>query len=164
MPFTISNHWLNPAEHLPSPNFDSRPDDASLDLIVIHNISLPPKHYGNNYIKDFFCNRLDCSAHPYFQGIKDLQVSSHLLIQRTGAVVQFVAFNQRAWHAGESSYQGRSACNDFSIGIELEGADDEAYENIQYHSLTQVVSCLLHRYDSLSGDAIVGHSDIAPER
>jgi len=162
--FTISDHWLRPAEHISSPNCDARPDEATLDLIVIHNISLPPKQYGNGYIQQFFCNELDCQRHPYFLEIKDLRVSAHLLIQRNGAVTQFVPFDKRAWHAGESNYKGRTVCNNFSIGIELEGADDEPYADNQYHTLTGVVRCLLHRYDGLSAEAIVGHSDIAPNR
>jgi AmpD protein len=115
-------------------------------------------------VRQFFCNQLDCSAHPYFQQLKDMRVSSHLLIQRDGAITQFVPFDQRAWHAGESNHRGRKACNDFSIGIELEGSDDEAYEDAQYTVLIDVVQCLLRNYTSLSPTAIVGHSDIAPTR
>ena len=161
---TITDHWLDQAERVLSPNCDQRPPSASLDLIVIHNISLPPKHYGGDHIKQFFCNQLDCDSHEYFAQLRTLRVSSHLLIDRRGQLTQFVPFNQRAWHAGVSSYQQRSACNDFSIGIELEGADDDPFVQAQYTSLIAVTQCLLNRYPSLTREAIVGHSDIAPGR
>lgn len=164
VPHTLTNHWLQQAEHVESPNCDQRPDGVSLDLIVIHNISLPPKEYGNNNIRRFFCNELDCDSHPYFSQLRDMRVSSHLLIQRNGAAIQFVPFDRRAWHAGVSDYYGREACNDFSIGIELEGCDDEPYEDIQYDNLIAIIQCLLQNYSSLSPEAIVGHSDIAPGR
>ena len=131
---------------------------------MIHNISLPPGCYGGYYIERFFTNRLDCNEHPFFEQIRGMQVSAHLLIPRTGAVVQFVSFNDRAWHAGQSCYAGRDNCNDFSIGIELEGCDDEPYSDVQYTVLTSVTALLLAHYPHLSADRIVGHSDIAPGR
>ena len=164
MRFSIANHWLNPAQREYSPNCDQRPAGATLDLIVIHNISLPPKQYGNDYVRQFFCNQLDYDLHPYFSHIKNLKVSAHLLIQRDGGVIQFVPFNERAWHAGESNFQGRSACNDFSIGIELEGSDDDPYTEQQYSNVFAIIDCLLQSYATLSARAIVGHSDIAPGR
>jgi len=162
--FSVSEDWLIPAERVPSPNCDQRPVASSLDLIVIHNISLPPKQYGTRKVLEFFCNQLDCNSHPYFAQLKDVRVSSHLFIRRNGDVVQFVPFNLRAWHAGQSNFQGRNACNDFSIGIELEGSDDDPFEAAQYDNLIAVVQCLLRHYPSLSAKAIVGHSDIAPGR
>ena len=162
--FTLRDHWLEPALHCLSPNFDQRPAATDVDLIVIHNISLPPNEYGGDYVQRFFCNQLDCSAHPYFEQLRDLRVSSHLFIRRNGELLQFVALNQRAWHAGVSQFEGRSACNDFSIGIELEGSDIEPYEDAQYGALAAVVACLLQHYPMLTSERIVGQSDIAPLR
>ena len=162
--FSIHQHLLQPANFLPSPNCDDRPSPDDVSLLVIHNISLPPGQFGNRYIEDFFCNQLDCTAHPYFDEIKSLRVSSHLLIKRRGEVVQFVPFDRRAWHAGQSEYGGRSACNDFSIGIELEGADDQEFTVAQYQQLAAIINTLLTCYSQLSRDRIVGHSDIAPGR
>ena len=162
--YTVTDHKLDQAEQIPSPNCDLRPSSATLDLIVIHNISLPPGQFGNGYIENFFCNQLNCDSHPYFESLRQMRVSSHLLINRDGKVIQFVAFNQRAWHAGQSCYQGRQACNDFSIGIELEGTDTDPYEMVQYSSLVAVTQALISTYPTLSIDAIVGHCDIAPER
>ncbi len=152
------------ARHVPSPNCDARPATVEPELIVIHNISLPPSAFGTPWIEKFFCNELDADAHPYFKEICDMQVSAHILIRRDGEVVQFVPFMKRAWHAGQSSYQGRECCNDFSIGIELEGTDHIPYENKQYEALGRVISTLLRAYPSLSAERIVGHSDIAPGR
>jgi len=162
--YTLRDHWLEQAERHVSPNCGSRPASVDIDLIVIHNISLPPEEYGNGNVARFFCNQLDCSAHPYFEHIKALRVSSHVFIQRDGNVIQFVPFDQRAWHAGVSQYRGRNACNDFSIGIELEGSDFDPYEDAQYRALAKVVNCLLDNYPTLTSEAIVGHSDIAPQR
>jgi AmpD protein len=132
----IESHWLIGARRAHSPNQDVRPIPAAeIDLLVIHSISLPPGSFGEAYIEQFFCNQLDPDAHPYFQGISHLRVSAHLLIYRSGETVQFVPFDQRAWHAGESQYQGRSGCNDFSLGIELEGTDKAPYTDTQYGSL-----------------------------
>lgn len=164
MLYSISNHWLDQAEHQLSPNCDLRPEQINLDLLVIHNISLPPGEFGGNQVVQFFCNQLDCDSHSYFDQLRKLKVSSHLFIKRDGSVIQFVPFNQRAWHAGRSSYCGRQECNDFSIGIELEGTDETPYEPIQYSNLVSITQSLLNTYQSLSQDAIVGHSDIAPER
>ena len=147
-----------------SPNHDLRPIEEDISLLVIHAISLPPGKYGGSYIEDFFLNTLNISKHKYFESIKDLKVSSHLLIKRTGEIIQFVPFNKRAWHAGVSSYLGREKCNDFSIGIELEGTDDSEFTNQQYNSLMIASKALVETYPKLTKNRIVGHSDIAPER
>jgi AmpD protein len=155
---------LDAARQLASPNHDLRPAGAVPELIVIHNISLPPGCFGGAEIDALFTNTLDCSAHPYFAGIEGLKVSAHLLIRRDGEIVQYVPFHRRAWHAGVSNYKGRPGCNDYSIGIELEGTDELAYTQEQYKRLVEVVACLLSTYDSLHETDIVGHCDIAPER
>jgi len=159
-----STHLIVGAEFIESPNFDARPDDADIDLIVVHNISLPPNEFGGGYVSDLFQNKLDPTIHPYFEEIKGMEVSSHLFIERSGKMVQFVPFNKRAWHAGESCFEGRERCNDFSIGIELEGADDVEYTDAQYRVLNAVILCLQMTYAGLSTNNIVGHSDIAPGR
>jgi len=159
----IKNHKIVGAKWCPSINYNERPS-VDIDLLVIHNISLPPNQFGGSYIEDFFCNQLQCDEHPYFQQIKDLRVSAHLLIRRDGEVVQFVAFNKRAWHAGRSEFNGKAECNDFSIGIELEGGDDIPFEEIQYATLTQVTQAIMQAYPQIEGERIVGHSDIAPGR
>ena len=156
--------WLKAAEIVPSPNFDSRPDEANIRLIVVHGISLPPGEYGGGHIQRFFCNCLDIDTHQYFASICDMKVSAHCLIERSGNIVQFVSFLDRAWHAGESQWRGESACNDFSVGIELEGCDDQPYEARQYTSLAALVAALRSRYPGIAGDALAGHSDIAPGR
>ncbi len=150
--------------YLASPNCDPRPGGEKPRLLVIHGISLPPAEYGGPWIDALFTNSLDPQAHPYFAEIHQLRVSSHLLIRRDGEVVQYVPFNQRAWHAGISAYQGRERCNDFSIGIELEGTDDEPYEEVQYQMLAESVAALMTVYPELSAERITGHSDIAPGR
>ena len=127
--------WLRSVDIIRSPNYDDRPDKTPIKLIVVHGISLPPQQYGGGYIADFFCNKLDVSAHEYFPQIASLKVSAHCLIERQGNIVQFVSFLNRAWHAGVSCWRDENACNDFSIGIELEGCDDAAYEEAQYRSL-----------------------------
>ena len=160
----IDNHWLTPALKVPSPNFDERPIKEDISLVVIHCISLPPKQFGGDYISQFFCNQLKTDEHAYFEEIKGLKVSSHLLIKRDGDIVQYVPFNKRAWHAGVSSYQARERCNDFSIGIELEGTEDIAYTDKQYQQLSLVIKALLDYYPNLSTEHILGHCDIAPER
>jgi AmpD protein len=160
----IQNHWLTDITHTSSPNFNLRPDENDISLLVIHCISLPPQQFGGDYIEQLFCNRLNPDVHPYFKEIYQLKVSAHLLIKRDGEIVQYVAFNQRAWHAGVSSYQGRENCNDFSIGIELEGTETIPYTTAQYQRLSKVIQVLLLHYPNLSKERIVGHSDIAPQR
>ena len=160
----IVDHWLVNARRVPTTNFNSRPADTDIDLLVIHNISLPAGEFGGGYIEQLFTNCLDCQQHPGFAGLENLEVSSHLLIDRGGIATQFVAFDQRAWHAGVSSFCGRLNCNDFSIGIELEGCDDYPYTPQQYKTLVDVTGHLLASYPSLHTENIVGHSDIAPDR
>ncbi len=146
-----------------SPNQDDRPDSNDITSIVIHNISLPPGEFGGRWIDDLFLNKLDHAAHPYFTTIADLKVSAHLLIRRHGEIIQYVPFNKRAWHAGVSSWRGRERCNDFTVGIEMEGCDDKAFEKIQYQLLSTVIQELMVTYAISRGD-IAGHSDIAPDR
>jgi N-acetyl-anhydromuramoyl-L-alanine amidase len=164
MQFSIANDILIGAQFLESPNQNARPKNSDIELLVIHNISLPPGEFGASAIKQFFCNDLDCESHAFYREIADLKVSSHLLIDRQGELTQFVPFSKRAWHAGESLYCGRSNCNDFSIGIELEGTDFESFTDSQYASLRLVSNLLLEAYPKMSIDKIVGHSDIAPGR
>jgi len=152
------------ARFVNSPNQDSRPTGTTPDLIVIHNISLPPGEYGGLWVEALFRNELPAQHHPYFATIAGLKVSSHLFIRRDGSVTQFVPFTNRAWHAGASSYRGRERCNDFSIGIELEGSDDAAFEPAQYRALSRAVTALCAAYASLSRERMTGHSDIAPGR
>jgi len=153
----------------PCTHWDERPDATDIRLLVIHNISLPPGQFGapcpdTPYIDDFFGGRLDCSAHPYFAHLQGVRVSAHCVIYRDGRVWQYVPFAKRAWHAGLSQYQGRDKCNDFSIGIELEGTDEEPYTKAQYQALTKLCHDLIQHYPLLSVKTIVGHSDIAPGR
>lgn len=159
--FFNADGWYSESKQLPSPNFNSRPKNIPEYIVVIHCISLPPGIFNNNYIEDFFLNQLDTNAHPYFLQIKDLKVSAHFLIKRNGGLIQFVSCNDRAWHAGDSSYQGTENCNDFSIGIELEGDDKTPYENDQYIKLIELLECLKKEYNVHD---IVGHSDISPNR
>jgi N-acetyl-anhydromuramoyl-L-alanine amidase len=163
-PISIHQGWLSCARRVESPNYNARSEAESIRLLVIHNISLPPEQFGGPYIEQFFTNQLDPTVHPYFREIADLEVSSHLLITREGAVIQFVGFNQRAWHAGQSSFNGQENCNDFSIGIELEGADIIPYTEVQYAVLAQVTQVLMAEYSAIVPESIVGHSDIAPNR
>ncbi|MEJ2654207.1 MAG: 1,6-anhydro-N-acetylmuramyl-L-alanine amidase AmpD [Acidihalobacter sp.] len=156
--------WLDAAQHRPSPNADERPDACVPELIVVHNISLPPGEFGGPWIDALFGNSLPADEHPYFSDIAGLKVSAHLLIRRDGTLVQYVPFLRRAWHAGISFYGMRERCNDFSIGIELEGADDVPYEDAQYERLASVIAALLTAYPTLSRERISGHSDIAPGR
>jgi AmpD protein len=149
------------ATWLPSPNCDERPESAAISLVVIHAISLPPGRYGEPWVTDLFLNRLDAAAHPYFAGISSLRVSSHFFIGRDGALTQYVPCELRAWHAGVSSWRGRERCNDFSIGIELEGTDDTPFEAAQYDTLEHLTRALFARYGRLE---VAGHSDIAPGR
>lgn len=161
--FQVIQGQLKGARQVPSPNFNQRPQQTEIQLVVIHNISLPPSQFGGGYIEQFFQNRLDWSAHPYFQTIEGMQVSAHLLILRSGEVLQCVNFNDRAWHAGRSSYLAKPECNDYSIGIELEGSDDLPFEAIQYQVLAEVVSALQQAYPKIQRH-LAGHSDIAPGR
>ncbi len=153
--------WLSGARHCASPNFDARPEGMRPDLLVIHNISLPPDDFSTNAIEQFFTNTLDWDAHPYFETIRDVRVSAHFLIRRNGRLIQFVSCDDRAWHAGFSCFQGRERCNDFSIGIELEGSDTQAFEISQYQTLAILTRALAETYPVR---AVVGHSDIAPDR
>ncbi len=157
-------HLYPHASFKPSPHADARPDPDDISLLVIHNISLPPGQFGQSYISDFFLGHLDAHAHPYFATIASLRVSAHLLITRQGEVLQFVPFEQRAWHAGVSSFQGRQRCNDFSIGIELEGTDLLPYTTAQYTALSSVTRYLMRCYQAITLGRIVGHCDIAPGR
>ena len=153
--------WLNGAEWLPSPNFGPRPADAEVSLAVIHNISLPPNEFGGEWITDLFLNQLDPAAHPYFATIHTYEVSAHFLIRRDGALLQFVSCARRAWHAGVSSWRGRERCNDFSIGIELEGLEGGTFEHAQYVTLGRLIDALARRYPLR---AIAGHEHVAPGR
>jgi AmpD protein len=155
---------LDIARQLPSPNCDARSAGTELKLIVVHNISLPPGQFEGDAIDRLFTNSLDPTEHEYFAAIAGLKVSAHLLIRRDGGIVQYVPFQRRAWHAGESCYRGRVACNDFSVGIELEGTDETPYTEEQYSRLSKVVACLIRTYPTLSAEHIVGHCDIAPGR
>ena len=147
-----------------SPHFDSRPQGQAPELIIIHGISLPPGEYGGPWIDRLFCGNFSAAAHPFYAPIARLRVSAHALVRRDGSISQYVPFHARAWHAGVSEWQGRSACNDFSIGIELEGSDTEPYESAQYHALAALIAALIRAYPSLSVDRLVGHSDVAPGR
>lgn len=153
--------WLPGVRHLPSPNCDARPPDTAIELIVLHNISLPPGVFLGDAVIELFTNQLDWDAHPYYQGIRGLQVSAHFLIRRDGTLIQFVPCLLRAWHAGTSSWQGRERCNDFSLGIELEGTDDQPFTDAQYDALVPLLRVLKQAYPVT---AIAGHSDIAPGR
>ncbi len=161
---TIAKGMASGARYLPSPNCSDRPNDVAIDTLIIHNISLPPGQFATGYIDQLFCNSLDCSAHEYFEQLKDTRVSAHLLIERTGAMVQYVPFHKKAWHAGVSEFDGRQACNDFSIGVELEGTDDEPFMPIQYEQLISLTKALMQTYQQITRDRIVGHSDVAPGR
>lgn len=153
--------WLIGARHLPTPNCDARPAGTAIELVVLHNISLPPGQFDGNAVIDLFTNRLDWDAHPYYQGIRGLEVSAHFFIRRDGNLIQFVPCALRAWHAGASNWQGRERCNDFSIGIELEGSDDLPFTDAQYAALIPLLATLKTAYPI---QAVVGHSDIAPGR
>ena len=155
--------WCHGVSHCPSPNFNARPQ-GEVSLLVIHNISLPPAQFGTGKVQEFFQNRLDPAEHPYFEGIRDLKVSAHFLIERDGAVTQFVSCNERAWHAGVSLFDGRDNCNDFSLGIELEGTDDLPFTEPQYAALIALVEQLRLAFPAITVERICGHSDIAPGR
>ncbi|UZE29998.1 1,6-anhydro-N-acetylmuramyl-L-alanine amidase AmpD [Pseudomonas asplenii] len=155
--------WCQEVVHCPSPNFNERPE-GEVSLLVIHNISLPPGQFATGKVQEFFQNRLDISEHSYFEGIAHLRVSAHFLIERDGQVTQFVSCLGRAWHAGVSSFEGRETCNDFSLGIELEGTDDLPFTEAQYHSLITLTRQLMAAYPAITPQRICGHSDIAPGR
>ena len=172
--FMQAKGWLQGVRLLPSPNFNERPVDVEIDLLVIHNISLPPgefggdsfgnNNFGNNNVDALFCNTLNCDAHPYFNILRDLRVSAHFFINRAGGVTQYVSLNDRAWHAGKSQWDGRDDCNDFSIGVELEGTDTVPYTDAQYASLIGLAKILMQFFPSITQKRIVGHNDIAPDR
>ncbi|CAH0534432.1 1,6-anhydro-N-acetylmuramyl-L-alanine amidase AmpD [Vibrio stylophorae] len=163
--FTISSqHWVNQAKQLPSPYFNQRPVGTAISLLVIHNISLPPAQFGTGYIADLFLGQLDCDAHPYFHYLRGLEVSAHCVISRTGELLQFVPFDKRAWHAGASSFAGVTNCNDYAIGIELEGTDTQPYTEAQYQTLAMLTQALQQHYPQISDNRITGHQFIAPLR
>jgi N-acetyl-anhydromuramoyl-L-alanine amidase len=164
MVFQIEAGIIQPARWLPSPNFSARPDVCDISVLIVHNISLPPGEYGGGFVEAFFQNLLDGSQHPYFATIEQLRVSAHCYIDRVGAVTQFVNLRERAWHAGASVFDGRENCNDFSIGIELEGTDDTAYTQRQYETLAQLAARIMTLYPAITPERIVGHSDVAPGR
>ena len=164
MEIDVATGWLADTRRATSPNCDARPPGAWPELIVVHCISLPPGEFGGPWIDAFFSNRLPATEHPYFAEIADLKVSAHALVRRDGEIVQYVPFHLRAWHAGASCWHGREACNDFSVGIELEGTDEGAYARIQYVRLATLIAALCAVYRGLSPRRIAGHSDIAPGR
>lgn len=156
--------WLFNEYQCPSPHYDLRPDPQDISLLVIHYISLPPEQFGGKYIDTFFQGKLDPSLHPYFEEIKDLKVSAHCLIDRKGKITQYVSFNDRAWHAGISNFRGREKCNDFAIGIELEGSNNQPFTIQQYATLEKLTKSLMRHYPLITKDRIVGHCDISPGR
>lgn len=162
--FMQATGWLQGVRLLPSPNFNKRPVDVEIDLLVIHNISLPPGEFGGDHVDALFCNTLDCDADPYFDILRELRVSAHFFINRAGSVTQYVSLNDRAWHAGASQWNGSDDCNNFSIGIELEGTDTLPYTDAQYTSLTGLTHVLMQCYPAITTERIVGHNDIAPGR
>ncbi|MGQ9967385.1 1,6-anhydro-N-acetylmuramyl-L-alanine amidase AmpD [Pseudomonas aeruginosa] len=164
MNFARRYSWVRGVRHCPSPNFNLRPQGDAVSLLVIHNISLPPGQFGTGKVQAFFQNRLDPNEHPYFEDIRHLTVSAHFLIERDGAITQFVSCHDRAWHAGVSCFDGREACNDFSLGIELEGTDTEPYTDAQYTALAGLTRLLRAAFPGITPERIQGHCDIAPER
>ena len=164
MQIDIDSGLMLGVRQIASPNHDARPPGVEADLIVVHGISLPPGEFGGPWIDRLFAHTLPAEMHPYFAEVCSLRVSSHLVIQRDGAVTQYVSFIDRAWHAGMSSYQGREACNDFSVGVELEGTDTLEYEAVQYGVLAEVIAALCAAYPRLSPQRVVGHSDVSPGR
>ncbi|VAW71793.1 1,6-anhydro-N-acetylmuramyl-L-alanine amidase [hydrothermal vent metagenome] len=164
MKINVKSGLVENITQIPSDNYDTRPDASNISLIVLHNISLPAGEFGGPYITQLFTNQLQKNDHPSFADIYQLKVSAHLLIRRDGQVIQFVAFQHRAWHAGVSEYQGQTNCNNISIGIELEGADNTPYESIQYSQLAELIIELRSGYPGIAQNAITGHSDISPGR
>ncbi len=163
-PLVCQDGLVTGIKYRSSPNQDLRPNSEDISGIVIHNISLPPGEFGGGWIDDLFLNKLNPNAHPYFEKIADMRVSAHLLIRRDGEVIQYVPFHCRAWHAGVSSWQGKERCNDFTIGIELEGCDDQNFEQLQYITLVEIIQCLSRTYPKITPKTIIGHQHIAPER
>ncbi|QPB41846.1 1,6-anhydro-N-acetylmuramyl-L-alanine amidase AmpD [Rodentibacter haemolyticus] len=160
----IEQGLVKNCRRISSPYFDERPDPQDISLLVIHYISLPPEQFGGGYIDDFFQGKLDPSIHPYFEEIYQIRVSAHCLIDRNGVITQYVNFNYRAWHAGLSSFQGREKCNDFSIGIELEGSNEQPFTEAQYQALQQLTTLIMKAYPKITRDRIVGHANISPGR
>lgn len=160
----LAEGWLSSVKQLHSPHFDLRPNEDDISLLIIHYISLPPEEFGGHYIDDLFLGKLDCNAHPYFAQLTNVRVSAHCLINRQGEITQYVNFNHRAWHAGASVFEGREKCNDFSIGIELEGSNEQPFTEAQYQSLIALTKLLMQHYPQISAERIVGHCDVAPER
>lgn len=164
MQLRIVDHRIVGVPFVASPFADARPEGQEPELVVVHGISLPPGEYGGPHVEELFLGRLDPAAHPYFAGIHRMEVSAHLFIRREGSMMQFVPFDRRAWHAGQSNWCGRERCNDFSIGIELEGSDDDVFTSAQYDSLAAVLEALHATYPGLDPEAVTGHCDIAPGR
>ena len=165
-PFALDpeSGWLTGVRRVESPNRDLRPEGCDVELVVVHGISLPPGHFGGGYVDALFTNALDPAAHEYFREIEGLRVSAHLFIDRRGAVTQFVPLTHRAWHAGRSSFQGRPACNDYSVGIELEGTDDTPYAPVQYERLAALIGVVRRRWPAVVPGRVVGHCHVAPGR
>lgn len=162
--YSLNDHILTSVRQLSSPNQSARDANSVIDLLVLHNISLPPGEFGGCHVDDFFCNNLRAGLHPFFTEIADLKVSAHLLIDRAGKITQYVPFNRKAWHAGKSCFAGRENCNDYSIGIELEGTDNDCFTDSQYSTLIDIAKLLIQKYPEITEERIVGHSDIAPDR
>ena len=164
MQFNLLTGRIDQARWIPSPNHDARPHFRFVNVLVIHAISLPPSCFGNSFVEDFFCNQLDTAQDAYFESIADLKVSAHFYIKRDGQLLQFVSTSERAWHAGLSEFQGLDSVNDFSIGIELEGCDEQAFTNEQYTELGSLSHALIEAYPAISKQRVVGHSEISPSR
>lgn len=164
MEYCVENGLLQGVKQIESPNFNQRPEASEVSLLVVHNISLPPEQFGGSYIEQFFTNQLDPNVHPYFATIYEQQVSAHILIDRQGEIIQFVNFDDRAWHAGLSNFKGEDECNDFGIGIELEGSDQQPFSEAQYQQLAKLSRALMEAYPKLTSGRITGHSNIAPGR
>lgn len=159
-----ADHWLEPVRRVVSPNQDARPRGYDISLLVVHAISLPPGEFGTGEVEKLFTNSLDCSAHPSYSSLDGVHVSSHVLIERDGKTTQFVPFDRRAWHAGESSFQGQSECNNFGIGVELEGTEQVPFTESQYSALIAIARTLMVHYPRIQPHRIVGHNEIAPDR
>ena len=164
MDLTLKNGSLIRQKQVPSPHFNPRPNINDISLLVIHYISLPPEQFGEHFIDDFFQGKLDPNLHPYFQEIKDLRVSAHCLINRQGEITQYVNFNDMAWHAGVSNFEGREKCNEFSIGIELEGSNNQPFTQAQYESLVALTQAIQTAYPAITDERITGHQHISPGR
>ena len=164
-PFRVDReHWIEGVRRVPSPNCDARPRPDDLSLVVLHGISLPPGHFGAGLVDDLFANCLDCTRDPALADLEGVRVSAHAFVARDGAITQYVPFDRRAWHAGVSSFRGRARCNDFSIGIELEGVDDRPYSDAQYAATAALLRALFMAYPLLTLGGVVGHADVAPGR